>query len=616
VAAEWGRAVAAEQTSATEPMRAELTTGNGRRIWTDVFRRPVLDDQRRVAYHVLRLEDVTSVRMAEAAREESDTRFATLVNNLPVPVVRVGRGGETLFANPAARELLALDADGRDPLDGEARAVLQTGRATAVATGRLQTTTFEVHSSAGTRFYETRFVPERGDDGRTNSLLMFATDLTERRSHEAELAHNASHDALTGLPNRRAFLDHLSDALEDLRIGGGIVATLFFDLDRFKVVNDSLGHGAGDQLLVAIGNRLREVLRPNDLVARLGGDEFTVLLPGCRTVDEVLETADRLQERLREPVDVGLRRISVSCSIGVSIATTGHESPVEMMQWADAAMYQAKEHGRNRVAVFDDALAAEVRDRLELDQRLRTAVDRLDFEVHFQPEVDLVTGRILGAEALLRWRTEEGLMSAAQFIGLAEDTGLIVPIGAWVLEQACAEAACWATDFPDRELTVRVNLSARQLDDADLAEQVQAVLERTGLDPGRLCLEITETALMADAEASRLLLESLDALGVSLAVDDFGTGYSSLSYLKQFPVDVLKVDRSFVDGLPGDGEDLAIVATIIRLAESLGMDVTAEGIETPEQATTLTELGCTKGQGFLFARPVPIEEFRASLTQH
>jgi EAL domain-containing protein (putative c-di-GMP-specific phosphodiesterase class I) len=257
-----------------------------------------------------------------------------------------------------------------------------------------------------------------------------------------------------------------------------------------------------------------------------------------------------------------------------------------------------------------------VRDRLELDQRLRTAVERLDFEVHFQPEVDLVSGRILGAEALLRWRTEDGLVSAAQFIGLAEDTGLILPIGAWVLEQACAEAATWATDFPDRELTVRVNLSARQLDDADLADQVRSVLERTGLDPGRLCLEITETALMADAEASRLLLESLDALGVSLAVDDFGTGYSSLSYLKQFPVDVLKVDRTFVDGLPGDGEDVAIVSTIISLAESLGMDVTAEGIETVEQADTLTAMGCTKGQGFLFARPVPIEVFRAGLAEH
>jgi diguanylate cyclase (GGDEF)-like protein/PAS domain S-box-containing protein len=614
-AEEWGSAVQSD-VAHDAPLRTELVTGNGRRVWVDVFSRPVLDDQGRAAFHVLRLEDVTSVRLAEAAREESEARFATLVNNLPVPVMRVGRDGETLLANPAARDLLSFESAGRNPLAAEARAVMQTSRVTAVATGRPQTTTFEVRQGDATRFYEARFVPEQGDDGATRSLLMFATDLTERRSHEAELAHHATHDALTGLPNRRAFLEHLGDALEDLRVARtGIVATLFFDLDRFKVVNDSLGHGAGDQLLVAVGNRLREALRPTDLLARLGGDEFTVLLPHCRTAAEVEAIAEQLKDSLAEPVEVGLRRISVSCSIGVALATTGQESAVEMMQWADAAMYQAKEHGRNRVAMFDDALAAEVRGRLELDQRLRTAVDRMDFEVHLQPEVDLVTGRILGAEALLRWRTEHGLVSAAEFIGLAEDTGLIVPIGRWVLEQACAEAARWEVDFPERALTVRVNLSARQLDDADLADQVRDVLERTGLDPRRLCLEITETALMADAEASARLLQSLDALGVSLAVDDFGTGYSSLAYLKQFPVDVLKVDRSFVDGLPRDAEDAAIVSTIVNLAESLGMDVTAEGIETPEQATTLVEMGCTKGQGFLFARPMPIELFRKSLDE-
>jgi diguanylate cyclase (GGDEF)-like protein/PAS domain S-box-containing protein len=610
--ARW-RTVGREHDPATPP-RIELLTGNGRRVWVHAYRRPVLGDDGRVASYVVRLEDATSVKVAEAALDQSETRFAALVDNLPVPVVRVGERGQTLFANPAARDLLAIGPDGRDPLAGEARAMLSTARVTSMRTGRPQSTTFEIDTPEGPRFYETRFVPEPGDDGTVRSLLIFALDLTERRQHEAELAHHASHDPLTGLPNRRAFLGHLGDSLEDLRIRGeGLVAALFFDLDRFKVVNDSLGHSAGDELLIAVGRRLRDVLGRADVIARLGGDEFTVLLPACTDLDDVLATAERVQLALSEPVDVGLRHITVTCSIGVAVARTGHESPVEMMQWADAAMYQAKELGRNRVAVFDDTLAAGVRDRLELDQRLRTAVEHRDFEVHFQPEVELTTGEILGAEALLRWRTDDGLVSAAEFIGLAEDTGLIVPIGAWVLEQACAEAARWARDRPDRCLTVRVNLSARQLDDAGLADEVRRVLAETGLPPERLCLEITETALMADAEASRELLESLDRLGVSLAVDDFGTGYSSLSYLKQFPVDVLKIDRSFVDGLPGDAEDSAIVSTIVRLAESLAMDVTAEGIETFEQAETLTAMGCTKGQGFLYARPMPVDEFRRVL---
>ena len=349
------------------------------------------------------------------------------------------------------------------------------------------------------------------------------------------------------------------------------------------------------------------------MIARLGGDEFTVLIAGASDVSHVLRGAERLQRSLGAPIDVMGRPIVVSCSIGIAIASLGTETPAELMKQADAAMYQAKERGRNRIAVFDDALATEVRERLDLDQRLRQALEAERFVVHYQPEVDLTTGRILGAEALLRWDDGERLVSAAEFIDLVEETGLIVPIGAWVLGEACRQGAEWMRRWPDRDLMLRVNLSARQLDEPDLVATVSSALELAGLPPSRLCLEITETALMANAEDSRRLLVALHELGVTLAVDDFGTGYSSLSYLKLFPVAVLKIDRSFVDGIPGDAEDTAIVTTIVRLAESLGMDVTAEGIETAEQAATLTEIGCHRGQGFHYARPMPPDDFTACI---
>ncbi len=593
--------------------QVELRTGHDRRIWGEIVPRAITDPEGRPVSYVVRIDDVTSVREAEAALGESEARFAALVNNLPVPVLRMGPLGDTVLANPAADELFPRRSDGTFQLSEQTQRLLHSKRIAAMATGEPQTASFELDTARGRRYHVGRFVPEAGPDGITRSLLLFSMDLTERRQHESDLAHRATHDPLTDLPNRSAFLAHLGAALDSLVREPGLVGVLFFDLDRFKVVNDSLGHGAGDELLVAVGRRLREGLRPGDIIARLGGDEFTVLLLGRTDTDELIAAGESLQQRLATPIEVAGQSISISCSIGIATAEVGGESAVEMMQWADAAMYQAKEHGRNRIWVFDDALAAEVRGRLELDQRLRAAVDNKQFEVHYQPEVELSGGRILGAEALLRWRTETGLVSAAEFIDLAEETGLIIPIGRWVLEEGCRQAAEWAARWPDRRLTVRVNLSARQIDDERLVDQVADVLASTGLDPERLCLEITETAIMADAEASRRILEALDALGVSLAVDDFGTGYSSLAYLKQFPVDVLKIDRSFVDGLPGDAEDSAIVATIIRLAESLGMDVTAEGIETPEQAATLTAMGCAKGQGYHFARPMPADEVTARL---
>jgi diguanylate cyclase (GGDEF)-like protein/PAS domain S-box-containing protein len=606
----WGAGFVTGDAANLPGIEAEVQTGHGKELWVDIKPRGVRGEDGELHQIVLQIQDVTARRRAEVAQATSDARLVTILEHLPDPVLRIGMDHDLLFMNQIARELLkgfGAVIDGERHVE-EFRAVIDR----AVRDNAIQTGIFEMETPDGERVYEARFVPEPGPDGMPVSVLLVGSDLTERRRTQAELEHQASHDPLTELPNRNLFLAHLHSALDALaRNRRGLAAVLFFDLDRFKVVNDSMGHAAGDELLRAVAWRLDGALRRDDVVARLGGDEFTVLLGSCRDLEQITFIANRLQAAIAEPLLVAGRELVVSASVGVSVASTGQESPDELMRWADAAMYRAKDLGRNRVVMFDDTLAAEAQRRLDLDQRLRHAVDHHEFEVWFQPEVDLETGEIVGAEALIRWITDAGMRSANEFIWLAEETGLIVPMGNWVLEEACHWTARWQR--PDRDLLVRVNLSARQFDQPDLVEIVAGALSRSGLPPEALCLEITETALMENAEASRAMLVQLDQLGVQLAIDDFGTGYSSLAYLKQFPVDVLKIDRTFVDGLPDDAEDMAIVTTILRLAESLGMIVTAEGIETTQQAATLLGLGCRLGQGYLFARPMPAIEMQTRL---
>ncbi len=425
-----------------------------------------------------------------------------------------------------------------------------------------------------------------------------------RQAAEAQLSHQALHDHLTGLPNRALFESHLERAIAGLARSPGAVAVLFLDLDRFKVVNDSAGHVVGDELLQVVARRLRESLRSEDVVARLGGDEFTVLLTGQLTVDDMLGAADRLRRTLTAPVRIDHHEVFTGVSVGVAYTTEPGVAPLELLRRADAALYRAKERGRGRVELFDDELGRRLAGRLHLETALRRGIERGEIEVYYQPEVELRTGRVVGVEALARWRhPEHGVLAAGSFIDLAEETGLIVPIGELVLRQACEQVAAWGR--AGHRLTVRCNLSARQLTEPALLATVAAACTGGGLDPRRLCLEITETTLMADPVAGLQMLRGLAGLGVELAIDDFGTGYSSLAYLKRFPLDVLKIDRSFVAGLPGDTDDVAIVTTIVRLAETLGMAITAEGVETEAQRACLLGLGVGRGQGFLFSPPVP-----------
>jgi diguanylate cyclase (GGDEF)-like protein/PAS domain S-box-containing protein len=447
-------------------------------------------------------------------------------------------------------------------------------------------------------------------------LGMFASTFAQllgRDAAERELVRRANHDELTGLPNRAGVLGKLRTSLDLLsRSRGGMVGVLVIDIDQFKVVNDSLGNNAGDELLRLVGARLRGLVRPTDVVARLGADEFAVVLSGCADEWAVSQMSERLREGLAQPYEFRSRTYLLTVSSGIATTTSGLLSADELLRRAGAAVYRAKEEGRARQSVFDVELERRIAARLELDQQLRGAVERGEFEVHFQPEVELSTGRIIGAEALLRWRKDGVLRDAGSFIDVVEETGLIVAVGRWVLEEACRTAARWS-GLAGREIVMRVNLSARQLGHPCLVEEVRTLLAEHGLDPSRLCLEITETAVMSNAEAALELLTELDALGISLAIDDFGTGYSSLSYLKRLPVDILKIDRSFVDGLPNDGDDLAIVTTIVHLAESLGMTVTAEGIETIDQARALVGLGCDRGQGWLYSKAVPADEIERQL---
>ena len=383
------------------------------------------------------------------------------------------------------------------------------------------------------------------------------------------------------------------------------MAVAFIDLDNFKVINDSLGHGAGDRLLTAAADRLSSVLRERDVVARFGGDEFTVLLRDVVDEAHALRICERLAAALEPPFVLDGEQRFLTASVGVTVTSPSHDIPDELLRDADAAMYRAKEQGKSRCSVFDEALRGQVVERLDLESGLRHALDRGELRLVYQPEVDLASGRIVAVEALLRWaHPVHGIVSPAKFIPIAEQSGLIVPIGAWVVREACAAAARWRRDPAGRGLEVAVNLSPRQLGSVDLLEVVSSALEDAELEPSALCLEITETALMADVRSATETLQRLKTLGVRLAIDDFGIGYSSLMHLKQLlPVDLLKIDKSFVDGLIDSAADRAIVAAVINLAAALGVEAIAEGVETDEQASALRSMSCGLAQGYHFARP-------------
>jgi diguanylate cyclase (GGDEF)-like protein/PAS domain S-box-containing protein len=455
------------------------------------------------------------------------------------------------------------------------------------------------------------------DRGNLAGMIGVSTDISERKALEAELERRAFRDTLTGLPNRHAFVDRLGQVLLRTRRSKctSKVGVLFMDLDGFKNVNDSLGHWAGDALLVAVAERLKNRLRPEDVLARFGGDEFAVLLESVEDPSDVIRVAQRISEALREPFSVSYYRVSVNTSIGIALGAAHTNDPEGMLREADTAMYRAKEQGPGRYEVFDPAMQARAQERLELEAELRRAVEQEEFVLHYQPIVSLRDGSMVGFEALLRWQhPERGLLKPSAFMPLAEETDLIVPIDGWVLEEVCRQAKRWERDYPSASLTVmNVNVSPKQLKGSGLARTIEETLARVAPKVHTLALDITEGFLLKASEDEARTLDALKKMGIRLDLDDFGTGYSSLSYIKSFPVDGVKLDKSFVEGLGDDTMGKALVQKIIELCHTLGLEVVAEGIETPEQATLLKDMGCDLGQGYYFGRPLPSEEFEERL---
>ncbi|HYP54495.1 MAG TPA: EAL domain-containing protein [Pyrinomonadaceae bacterium] len=446
------------------------------------------------------------------------------------------------------------------------------------------------------------------DEGEAH-LVFQVQEITDRKRAEERLLHDALHDALTGLPNRALFMDHLKMTMARAkRRKNQVFAVLFLDVDRFKVINDSLGHMLGDQLLVGVARRLESCIRQEDTVARVGGDEFTILLEDIQDETEAASVAERIQKGLTQPFSLNGHEVFTTVSIGIAPSTVGYEHPEEIMRDADTAMYRAKTLGKARHEVFDKAMHAYAVNLLQLETDLRRALERGEFFIQYQPIVSLDNFNLRGFEALVRWQhPERGLVSPLDFIPIAEDTGQIVAIGHWTLREACRQMRRWQKQFPsDLPLSISVNLSSRQFTQPDLLEQIRKVLEETKLPARCLKLEITESVVMENIEKATAMLRELRDLGVQLSIDDFGTGYSSLSYLHRFPIDTLKIDRSFVMRMVDNSENIEIVRTIVMLAQILGMDVVAEGVETKEQLALLRKLGCENGQGYFFSRPLGV----------
>jgi diguanylate cyclase (GGDEF)-like protein len=554
---------------------------------------------------------------APAGRAPAPSDVHVVLDALPQPafVVGIGDDGVCRFVHANARYRTLFGLDIESDLGIDLRSVLPADVLVAHITAFSQvsreggTAAFEVVLENGRRTFSVAVVqmPEHWGDDRC--LLGVLHDVSEYKRIEALLAHRVRHDPLTELPNRVMLIEQLTDALARARTRTTPrpVGIVLMDLDHFKIVNDSLGLPAGDELFAVVAQRVERVLRAGDTVARLGGDELAIVCNDAHGERDAVVVAERVRSVLAEPIMLETGEVFLTASIGVALTTGADDTPERLLRDVNIAMFAAKKLGRGRIEVFHESMRELAVERLEIEGALRRALVRNEFRVHYQPLVRFDSSEVIGFEALVRWEhPERGLLVPDDFLAVAEETGLIVPIGAWVLREACLQAASWAGESTyDSPLAVSVNVSGRQLADDELLATVQAALANAHLDPTLLVLEITESTLMADRDRAIAVLRQLTDLGVKVGIDDFGTGQSSLGYLRALPVHSLKIDSSFVDGLGRDPEGAAIVSAVVHLGHALGLSVTAEGVETIQQLSELRALGCDLGQGFYFAYPQP-----------
>jgi PAS domain S-box-containing protein len=572
---------------------------------------------------------------------EREQLFQIITENAADMIALVDREGHRLYNSPAYEKMLGYGAaelastSSLDQVHPDDRARVLQAAEKAYATGRGESLEYRIrHKDGSWRVLESTSNAIPGQNGETKGLVIVNRDITERKRAEALLEHRAFHDGLTNLPNRALFLDRLERAIAVSRRHNDFrFAVLFIDIDEFKVFNDSLGHSAGDDLLIQIARRLTACLRGADTVtrprpgeqsqlsigentlARPGGDEFVVLAEELRDPSDAIRMAKRIQERLAIPFGVSGHEIVITASIGIAFSGGTATNASDVLRDAEMAMYRAKDGGKARCEVFDSAMQDDAVKRLQLETDLRKALELNEFRVHYQPLVSLTTGKIVAFEALSRWQRPQGIVMPGEFIAVADEIGLILPMNRQLLHDACLQLRRWHELFPsDPPLAIGVNVTAKQFAQPDLASQIGEILRQTDTDPACVDLEITENIAMADVERSAVVLSQLKALGVHLSIDDFGTGYSSLSRLQRFPVDTLKIDRTFVSEMDRDRDTGEIVRVIAMLARNLGLKVVAEGIERQEQMEMLRDLGCETGQGYLFSKPVSADAIEQLLT--
>ncbi|MEA5451689.1 EAL domain-containing protein [Leptolyngbya sp. CCNP1308] len=603
-------------------IRHAIEWSNGQRRVLSINGAPVKDSDDQIVSLVFTVSDITDQIQSEMALRESEAQLRLITENMSDLVCLHEPDGTLIYVSPSCQAILGYTPDemlGQSPyrfFHPDDADQIRQGAHQDVLGGTVLPAAYRMQKQSGDYIWlETLTKPIFNESGQVIGIQTTSRNVTDKVEIQAQLEYDAGHDALTGLPNRTLLLQRLDTAIGLQRRQPA--AVLFIDLDRFKLINDSLGHHIGDELLMAIAQKLVAATRPEDLAARLSGDEFVVLLNGIAGIEQVIQVAERLLAEIRQPFALKDRDVFVSASIGIALCTARHQTGVDLLRDADIAMYRAKASGKGRYALFDPQMHLQVLREMHLEEALRRAIEHQELALHYQPIVNLSNGQIKGFEVLARWpHSEYGMISPAEFIPIAEETGLIIPLGRWVLRSACRQFSQWRQQFPAvRAMGLSVNLSAVQLRDAAVVDDITTLLSDLGLPSDCLTLEITESLLIENVDHNLAILEQIRGHGIRLSIDDFGTGFSSLSYLQRFPFSGLKVDRSFVTHLGTEAENPVLVKSILALADSLKLDPIAEGIETEKQLEFLQANGCRYGQGFFFYQPMPAHRVEALLTK-